>query len=82
MCKGYGCKHCDDGIFKLTCCARDFVGEEIWHGLRYASVAEHHLPKVGGTGDQSSWFLDLWIAYGNEKVALEQEQLKKAVNGI
>lgn len=82
ICKGYGCSDCDDGYFKLTECARKYVSEEIWSGLKYASVAEHHLPKAGGTADQSAWFLDLWITYTNEKSKLEIERLEKASNGI
>lgn len=80
-CNGFGCEHCEDGRFKLTQCGIEYVGPEIWEAIRAASVAEHHLPKAGGTMDQSKWFVDVWIAFSNEKSKLESEQLRKSMNG-
>ena len=57
-------------------CCQDYVGE-LWREIKYASLADKHLPQAGGLLDQSAWFLELWVALQNEQTRIEKERQDK-----
>lgn len=63
-------------MFRVTECGHSYVGE-MWPAIRYAALADKHLPQSGGIADQSAWFVEVWVAYKNELSAIEEEALAK-----
>lgn len=77
-CGGYGCEHCDEGFFKLTQCAKQFVDDALIEAVNACSFADKgFLPATGAMLDQANWFCELWVAVGNEQIAIDNERLEK-----
>ena len=54
------CEHCDDGMFALTRCPREYIGIEITDAINLAAICgSGDWPITGGLLEQSAWFLDL-----------------------
>lgn len=76
ICNGYGCNECDEGVCKLTQCARVYTRELVRAINMVSHVDKGLLPSAGGLLDQSAWFLDLITAVTNEQNKIDSERLK------
>ena len=76
-CDGQGCLGCEDGYFRLSGCAKKFVGREITQAINYAGMCGNgDWPVEGGLLQQSAWFLNLKQFWDGEMNRLQNERLK------
>lgn len=60
LCEGAGCDECKQcGDFEIDSCPLGYVPRHIWHAIQLADLYRRGLPPIiGGSLDQSSWFVD------------------------
>lgn len=78
VCNGTGCDACRDGMFSMHTCPKKFVGYEITEACNAAAIAEKGLwPVVGGSLDQSAWFVDFVQCLASETNRIDNERARR-----
>ncbi|AMV34327.1 hypothetical protein VN12_19535 [Pirellula sp. SH-Sr6A] len=72
-CDGQGCDSCQDGFVSIDGCPGEMCSD-VAMAVRLAGLFEKGIPPVlGGSLDQSAWFLDAVSVFKNEEAALRAE---------
>jgi len=79
VCSGCGCEYCSpNGFFELTECPRTYIGQRLIEGINYATLAmKGNWPIIGGTLDQSAWFVALVQRIEAETAKIDAERMDR-----
>lgn len=81
-CEGGECDECDGGFFRITQCARRYVGPVFSRLINTALLLDVHLLQAGGWLDQSAWVVDLYSALKADQGKLDDERYEQMSRGL
>lgn len=72
------CQECEDGTFEIEGCPHEYVGNGILEAIPYATQAmKGNWPILGGTLQQSYWFLQFVGLLENEQNLIDAERAER-----